>query len=474
MTSLFGFSIATSGLAAQQRALETISHNIANANTPGFSRQSTAITPAEPMKVSGRRAGMVGTGANATTISRQRNGFLDLQYRNENTKLAENQTLADTLAKVEGVFGEPSESGLRTMTERYWTAWQDLSLNPESIAARGSVAEAGQALATSLNSVASNIQQYREDLNLRVKNTVTDINILSSQIASLNKQISAITSLGQQPNDLKDQRDLAVDKLSALVEVRTQDNEDGSIKVTAAGRVLVEGAESVPMGTELKGTEGFVDITSYGVALLPNEMRGELKALVDLRDKITAPDDPSGILYKINQMAKGMADAINTQHRAGFDLNGDKGEDFFVSLDGNPIGAGNIQVNPHLLTGTLGLNKLAASASATAGKGDNSNVMKIIAIKTQNVLSGGRSTIDDYYKEIITSIGVQTQAANRMVTNQKNLLEFVDGQRESNSGVNLDQEMSELIRFQHAYNASAKVLSVMDTMLEQLISIAGR
>ncbi|MGE5707974.1 MAG: flagellar hook-associated protein FlgK, partial [Bacteroidota bacterium] len=264
MTSLFGFSIATSGLAAQQRALETISHNIANANTPGFSRQSTAITSAEPMKVSGRRAGMVGTGANATTISRQRNGFLDLQYRNENTKLAENQTLADTLAKVEGVFGEPSESGLRTMTERYWTAWQDLSLNPESIAARGSVAEAGQALATSLNSVASNIQQYREDHNLRVKNTVTDINILSSQIASLNKQISAITSLGQQPNDLKDQRDLAVDKLSALVEVRTQDNEDGSIKVTAAGRVLVEGAESVPMGTELKGTEGFVDITSYG------------------------------------------------------------------------------------------------------------------------------------------------------------------------------------------------------------------
>ncbi len=453
----------------QQRAIETLSHNIANANTPGYSRQTTTIVASTPISSAGR-AGMLGTGAATASIDRQRNGFLDLQYRNENTKLGEHEMVANTIAQVEGVFAEPSESGLRMMTERFWTSLHDLSLNPESIAARGSVSETGAALATSLNAVQQNLKGVRDDLNMRINNSVTDANILANQISGLNSQIANITTLGQQPNDLKDQRDLALDKLSRLMDVKVKESNDGSIKVTVAGRVLVEGSVAVPLTTQQNGGgDGYVDILASGVPIQAGEIQGELKGLLDLRDGILSDDHPDSIMYKLNHLATGLAGAVNAQHRLGYDLNGSAGEDFFTSRAGAVIDASSIQVNPHFQNGVLGLNKIAAASSSTAGQGDNTNILALIAIKNKAVMSGGKSTLDDYYKESITSLGIRGQAAGRMVTNQQNLLDFVSGQRESTSGISMDEEMSDLIRYQHAYNASARVLSIMDTLLQGII-----
>lgn len=470
MTSFFGFSIASNGLSAQQRALETISHNIANASTEGYSRQSTQISATDPVKVASGRAGMLGTGAHATQISRQRNNFLDLQYRNQNTLLSESQTNQNMLSQIEGVFGEPSDNGLRMTMERFWTSWQDLSTNPESAAARGSVRESALAMTNSLNSAYDNLQQLREDLNLQVKNSVTDINILGKQIAGLNEQIRNITIMGQSPNDLQDQRDLALDKLSGIVGTKYFEKEDGTVTVTIGGRVLVETDGARSFGTEIEGAEGFVNvITASGSEMMPAELEGKLKSLLELRDKVLSPTVSGGIIQKINEMANGLAEAVNTMHKSGYDLNGDPGEDFFASSDGATINAKNITISNILQNGNSGLNKIAAAKELPVATGDNRNVMDILSIKSSSILNGGTTTVDDYYKEIITTIGIQGQAANRMTNNQKNLLSFVSGERESNSGVNLDEEMADLIRFQHAYNASARVLSIMDNLLESLI-----
>ncbi|HEY9766827.1 MAG TPA: flagellar hook-associated protein FlgK, partial [Chroococcales cyanobacterium] len=293
--SFFGFSIANSGLMTSQRAIETLSHNIANANTPGYSRQTTTIIASTPIQMGGK-VGMLGTGATTASIDRQRNAFLDLQYRNENTKLGEHDMVSKTISQVEGVFGEPSDSGLRMMTERFWTSLHDLSLNPESIAARGSVSETGAALANSLNAVQKNLKGVRDDLNMRINNEVTDANILAKQIAGLNSQISNITTLGQQPNDLKDQRDLALDKLSRMMDIKVKEGNDGSIKVTVAGRVLVEGSVAVELSTQQNGEgNGYVDILASGVTIRSGEIKGELKGLLDLRDGILSDKDPNSV-----------------------------------------------------------------------------------------------------------------------------------------------------------------------------------
>ncbi|MBC7346628.1 MAG: flagellar hook-associated protein FlgK [Clostridia bacterium] len=241
MPSLFfTLNIARRGLSAQQAGMHTTSHNIANANTPGFSRQRAVLETTTPWPVPSVNmpagAGQIGTGVEVSLIERIRDTFLDRQIRNELATLGLWEQRRDALEQVEVVFMEPGETGLATLLGQFWDSWQELSKYPESMPVRTTVIETAQALAEALRHTHAQLTTIRNDLNALIGLKVEEVNTLARQIADLNKQIVTIKAAGISPNDLLDRRDLLLDELSKLVEITVTENDSGAIAVKLAGQ----------------------------------------------------------------------------------------------------------------------------------------------------------------------------------------------------------------------------------------------
>ena len=236
MPSTFGgLYISLRAMQAQQRALETSSHNIANATTPGFSRQRAVMATTAPWPVPSLNmpsgAGQVGTGVEVSHIERIRASFLDDQIRNELVKLGEWEQRADALDQVEAIFMEPTETGLNTLISQFWESWQELSKDPESSAVRTTVVETANSLADAFQHTHLQLSQLQDELGRLIDIELSQVNDLTSQIAALNKQIVNIKAADLSPNDLMDTRDLLLDELSKLVNIKVVEEKDGSATV---------------------------------------------------------------------------------------------------------------------------------------------------------------------------------------------------------------------------------------------------
>ncbi|MCM3079650.1 flagellar hook-associated protein FlgK [Brevibacillus invocatus] len=512
MRSTFhGLEVSKRGIFAQQTSLNTVSHNIANANTEGFTRQRTNMVATTGLPYPGleasREPGILGTGVQISELQRLREGFLDLQFRNENKHLGYWEAKSNGLMKIETIMNEPSETGLQKVMDQFWQSWQDLTKEPDSQAARAVVRQRAIAIAESFSAAHTSMKELQSDLNDVIMAKVSEANSLAKQISNLNQQISDLVPHGYQPNDLYDQRDLLLDKLSKIVEVKVTNSTQGMINVTVDGQELVVGRASRTLATVQNTTTGLVDITLDGQLFTPQNggLAGTLQtrgiAQVDANGSVTISGTIPDIQKRIDLLAANLTKQLNDLHRTGLNLDdiglrstSPSDIPFFVnsnslSTDPNtkdyPTNAGNISINPEILKS---LNKIAAAKPdpnatppGSSYEGDPRMALEIAAIKFKIIQSGNgptdlpeTSTLDDFYRYTIAQLGIDSQEANRMEKNTTILVGTVDAQRQSVSGVSLDEEMADMLRYQKAYSAAARMMTAVDEVLDKIINGTGR
>ncbi len=257
-SSFSGLDIAYRALQAQQQAIDVINQNIANANTPGYSRQIADLAATPPYTIPALNrdasAGQMGTGVAVTDIQRARSSFIDYQIRGESQTQGQWGKMRDALNQVEVVFDEPSDSGLNSLLSKFWQSWQDLANNPQDDGARRALVEQAQSLAVSLNSKYSQLTAIQQDLDRQITLGTQNVNQLAQQIASLNVSIAQVEASGQQANDLRDKRDLLLDQLSKTMGVTYYENSDGMVNVFLGGRQLVYRDKAETLSTSVNSS----------------------------------------------------------------------------------------------------------------------------------------------------------------------------------------------------------------------------
>ena len=541
--TFFGFNIARSGLFASQRALHVTGHNIANANTPGFTRQRLEIVQSNPMYLPGGQ-GMLGSGVDTKSISNIRDQYLDFKFRGENQAFGEWNVRTEVLGTIEAIMNEPSNSGIRTVMDEFFSSLQELSTKPENLTVRALVRERGVALAKTLNHMGSQLEKLQKDLDFQIKTIVGEINGYADQLADLNNQIFKFELGGNQANDLRDQRNLVLDKLSQQVNIESFEDSQGRMQVLVQGKQLVSHTKAHHLETKMRlegvklnqaDVENLSDVVwADGSSFTVNG--GALKGLVDMRDGLS--ESAKGVPYyleQLNNFAKTFAVQVNMLHRDGHGMNGTTGVDFFemdgkqifditskvksimtgppvlsefdaiktleklggnalstelglTGLDYNSIsivkftenGQQKYYVAPKITATTIkisntidnDLNAIAASSTFAGLPGDGSNALLMNQLKNDgNMFAWGKP--EDFMKSLIANLGVDSQQAIRISGNQGILLDQIDTRRQSVSGVSLDEEMANMVRFQHSYNASARMITTIDEMIDVIVNRMG-
>jgi len=465
------------GLAAQQRALDVTGHNVANANTQGYTRQDVIMQAAQAMKTVD---GYVGTGVNIAELRRVKDQFIDIQMRTENKALGEWEVKADILSKLEVIFNEPSETSLRSVLDQFWESWQTLSKNPEGVAARTTVMQRGVSLTNTFNHLAAQFFDLQVDINKSIETKVSEINSIAYQLRDINAQIIKAEAAGHKANDLRDRRELLLEGLAKLVNIDVVEDELGAVNVTIGGRFLVARTNvslmrfvdntADPMKAKIEWYDAYSHVSQGDV----NINGGEIKGYLDMRDQVI-----TNYHGKLSELAQRIAEEVNALHQVGYGLDGTTGLDFFVMDDAGPdFTAKNIRVNQAIIDN---LNLIAAAgeknpdplADPPVFQGDGSNALLLAQLKNKLTMSVGTASFDDFYRSTLSQLGIEGQEASQMVDNRNSLIEQLVNRRAAVSGVSLDEEMTNMIRFQHAYSASARVINIMDEMLDLIVNRLG-
>ena len=638
MNSFSSINTALSALQAQQRALDTTGHNIANSNTEGYSRQRAELSASRPYTSPGMNmpttAGQVGQGVQVDNINRLRDDFIDGQIRRESQAGGYWDKVSEGLNRLELIYNEPSDNNLGNSLNEFWGSLQELSNDPQDSAIRSTVRQRAVTLTDTFHSIHDQMSEFKSSINNDINSTVDEINSIIERIADINKEVVHIKGSGQQPNDLLDTRDLLFDQLNEKVDAQGRTDNRGNLDISIGGVKVVSGSSTneLKFGSELDLDNKYKDTIFYSNIEKEIQVeRGELKGLLEVRDEII-PDQ----LKELGTIATNMADHFNQIHGTGFDLNGERGEDFFdidfeftyseeelesigvmiedLEEDGvlsdelnealdeldidleelsnsdleslsssnlleinneidfeldfssgaqllevsqdildstSKIAAGNFSDNPRVaevnnpgtgdspyryrirperpdengnveftiaeMEGDEILNEF--NVSGVAGIGESFDLSDIelfdiedgevgefsgniegleITIKSrgeanitldpsegsgENATALARGLNDDqlegldntsvnkYFQGVISSLGVDGQRAEQMVENSDLLKEQLNNRREAISGVSLDEELSNMIKFQQAYGAAANIITTQQQNLDTLLGL---
>lgn len=484
MKTTFGsFNIATSGLFASQRALDTTSHNISNANTIGYSRQIALQRATMPTY---DPSGIVGTGTETYNIMQMRSNYLDAKYWGQNKTCKEWEVKQDQLETLETVFNEPSNTGIRIVMDEFFTALEELSKKSGDSTCRVAVIEKANTLTTSINRNGRELVNAIRDTNFSVKSKVDEVNSLAEQIANLNKHIFSFELGGNKANDLRDQRNVLLDELSSIVNISANEipgpNGNSYMDVKIGGITLINHTSYNKLTTQDEDVAGITDLGGGKISKVVwagvsnQEVRiegGELKGLIDVRDGDGEGFSYRGIPYylnKLNEFVKGFTKVFNDQHKLGVDFNGNSGQNFFYDDGATPVDSLNFKVNPDVLADS----SLIAASSQGNGESNNDNIGLLIKLREKkNMFATLDGTPDDFVKSILSALAVDSSQAKRMATNAKALVDQTDNRRISMSGVSLDEEMTNMVKFQQAYNASARMITTLDGILDTTVNRLG-
>ena len=401
---------------------------------------------------------MFGAGVEIREVDRIRNEFIDVQIRNESHEFGSWSYSAGILEQVETVFAEPSEAGLSSLFSAFWSAWQDVTDDPESAAARTVVVQSGRALASGMNRLDSQFREMRRSIDIDLSTKISEVNTIVDQVAKLNGQIAKLEIRGERANDYRDTRDHLVDRLHTLMNITESEQQRGVYTLKVGGKSLVAGEEVFRLDTRYRSdSEGQVleviwqdDMTTVDIT------GGELGSLPEARD-VTIPKYRD----RLNVLAGSLIEQVNALHRSGYDLNGDTNQDFFFGA-----GIDDIAVAPAILANT---DQIAASLDGAPG---NSDVALAIAqLRQQPVMGASGQTFEDHYGATIGALGVESREAGRVRDNQQRVIEGMEAQRQALSGVSLDEELTYLVQYQHAYQAAARVVSTADELLQSLLEL---
>jgi len=485
MRTTFGtFNIATSGLFANQRSLDITSHNISNANTEGYSRQKVLQRATTPTY--GDSTGVVGTGVETYDIVRMRSSYLDQKYWGQNKTYQAWNVKQEQLEALEGVFNEPSDTGIRKVMDEFFTSLEELSKKPGDSTNRVALVEKANMLTGTINRNGRELVNSIRDMNFSIKNKVSEVNSLAEQIAKLNKNIFSFELNGNEANDLRDQRNLLIDKLSSVVNVTVSElpgpNGNKYMDIKIGGITLINNISYNKLTTQ---DEAVTEITDLGGGKISRvvwdgvqnqEVRiegGELRGMLDVRDGDGEGFNYRGIPYylnKMNEFAKQLAASFNAQHNQGVDLQGDQGQNFFYEPGTPEINSINFRVDPDIVANS---NRIAASAQGN-GESNNENVKLLIDLrKNKDLFVSLKGTPDDFVKSLLSALSVDSSQAKRMTTNSSALVDQTENRRISESGVSLDEEMANMVKFQQAYNASARMITTLDGILDTAVNRLG-
>jgi flagellar hook-associated protein 1 FlgK len=460
--SLFqGIETGKKALLAHQLALNTAGHNIANVNTPGYTRQRVLMSPSMPFDTV---RGPVGAGVDVVSIEAVRDHFLTNRWRDENQNLGRWSAKARTLIQIESYLDEPSDSGLGEILNDFWAAWQDLASNPEAPETRGALIQQSHLLTNAFHQTHSQLSQLAQSLDVDIQSRLREINNLGAEIADLNRQI-AFAELGtQKANDLRDRRNLLIDNLSQYVDMNTREDEVGRVNVYIGSMGFVHGSDFLPLEARIVGSSNATqtEIVWEKTDIQIGFFNGEMKALFELRDEII----PSHI-SDLNTLSETVAREINNQHSSGYALDGvTTGINFFDPFltDADQITLNfEIENEPSLI-----------AVSQSGAPGDGSNALAIAdLLKVDRIMNNGTATVEEFYSSMVGTIGIQVREADDQTRNYTLLVEQIENMRQSVQGVSLDEEMANLIKFQHAYAAAARVITFMDEALGVVISGMG-
>lgn len=458
--------VATSSLLAFQRSMTTTSHNIANVNTDGYSRQRVELATRTPQATGN---GFIGKGVEISTISRAYDSFLTLQMRNSTSAHSELDSYARFASQVDNFIANES-TGMASALQSFFNSVQEVADDPTSIPARQVMLSEANILTDRFNALSGRFGALQSEVNQATVGVVNDINNLAASIANLNERIVTAygSAGGQPPNDLLDQRDLLITQLSEKIDVSTVDQQDGAVNVFIGnGQTLVMANSAGQLSTQPNLTNpAQLDILfSFGggssIDISQSARGGELGGVTRFRDEILLPS-----LASLDDMAAQLATDFNSQHAVGWDLNGVPGGNLF-SVPPVP-NDGYARMMSVLITDPAAI---AASGVDTSGGaiGNNENALALADLQFANSMLGGTATFHEAYGQIIADVGSKTNAANINAEAQKNLLNHAISERDSLAGVNLDEEAANLLKFQQAYQASAQVISVTNTLFETLI-----
>jgi flagellar hook-associated protein 1 FlgK len=469
MSSAFGgLEIARSALRTSQTALNVIGHNVANVNTPGYSRQVTHIAPKDPYGVPlpfNQAPGQVGTGVDVMAIQAVRDQFLEAQLQRAAAEQGSLARLGSLLDRVQAAFGEPGAGATTAAMTSFFNAWHNLAKNPEQEDMRAVIRQQGRDLAAQFAGVYRALTSIGDEITAQVRTKVDEANGLARQIARLNLDIRQSLVLGDRPNDLIDRRQELIKQLAGLVgaraeaELDTQGKPTGFVNVLVGGNALVSGGEALALPSDFhyNGKEAFL-VGGAEHVLVPG---GEVAGLIEGSYRVAQ------YAAGVDRTAAALIERVNAQHKAGYGLDGIGGRPFFRGT-----GAADIAVS---LEVEASLDAIAASSPPVppnpVARGNGDNARGIADILNERILNG--STLTQYYTAQVTQVGADAAWVSQRSQDLQASVAQLTTLRHSVSGVSLDEELSMMIQYQRSYQAAARFMATLDNLLNSLMAAFG-
>jgi flagellar hook-associated protein 1 FlgK len=453
MSGLNGtLAIALSGLSVSQQEMETTSNNVANANTPGYTREVDVTTPGDPVQIGSLS---LGTGVVLQKIESLRDSILQIQI-NQSTQ--QNSSLNAALGQLQQIQTQFAGSGFGIGADigNFFSSLQQLSPNPSDPTLRQGVLTAANTLATDFNTAAQNLQAQRSNIDQNIALSVTQVNSLTSQIAGVDQQIANLQAVDQNPGTLVDQQNSLIQRLSALIDVQVIPSGEGITLATSNGTTLVSGSQSYALNTQT-GNSGVQHILDGNQDITNSLTGGSLAGLVQVRDQ-----EIPGISASLDQIAAGLATQLNAANAKGTDLNGQPGGNIFATPPANGVGAAGT------LTVTL-INPALLAASSDGTTGSNGNLANLLAV-ADTPLADGQTPIDAY-STLVGHVGNSVSNNSADLDASNIILQQLQDQSGSVSGVSLNEEASNLVQYQTAYQAAARVVSTVNLLLLDAVNL---
>ena len=478
------FTIGTSAITAQRLAMEVTSENIANVNTPGYSRQRAILRSEDTSLTNGFP---LGTGVSIAAVQRSYDRLLQRQFIDGSGSYHQSLAEQHALQQIEPVLNEVSFDGLGKAIDDFFNSWQDLSVNPQGKAERQEVMIRANVMTDMFHQVNTSLSNVITNTNAALVTVSADINDKAENVALLNRQIVEAETSGDPANELRDQRDFLVRQLAEQAGISYSENSDGTVDIRLGNADLVQRFSNAavypfppapanssiyitPLGNppavaSPAGTAPDLLIYQAGAAANPLSSLGELGGMLRARDIIIP-----GYRDQLDELANQVVSEVNAQHQMGYALDGTTGNNFF---DPGTTGSIDIKLDAALTTTKIAAGQPTASDPVPTSSGNNVNALAMAGLKnkTSIAFSSGQSTFDNFYTGMVSDIGIKLQGANNKVKFGESFLRQLDQLRESQSGVSLDEELTNLIKYQRAFEGAARLVTTADQMMQTLLGM---
>jgi flagellar hook-associated protein 1 len=456
-------SLAAQALKAQQLAIQTTGHNLANSTTPGFSRQRVNLVSTFPSFQGGV---FYGQGVDVAGVQRIVDRFAEAELLSLQSSVGYADAQSQALLSIQDAF--PTSGGVDAALSAFFGALSDVTNNPGGTAERVSLIGKANALGNALAQTRQILGSEQQNFDESVKDAAQQVNLLVSQVAALNRQISSTEVRGESANDFRDQRQTLLQKLTNLTGATMREEANGEVTVALGGLLLVGGDRFASLQTGNIGSGGLHTVTYInpsGQSLDATSLftQGKIGSLLSLRDV-----QVQSMIDRLDQLAKTLVDEVNNQHALGFDLTGTAGGAFFTPIAAMAGAAANVQVDGAILANPR---LIAAAAAANAVPGDNRNAQGLVDLQSTAFAALGGLTLEDSFLSLVGDIGSQALNARDQSIFKQALLTQAQSRRESVSGVNIDEEMTKLIQFQRAFESSSLLIRTVNDMYESLIDM---